>query len=220
LSAPEGVLADHRIWAKVKPKGWDPSWLPLFTNHGGDSVCLDPSSGKLVALFHETPSKHPLVAKSLDEAFAYVVKRVKAGTWRGVPESNQAARILAKLKKSPSGASSAFGNDVFRLLSVDPRAVLQLVVDAESLGIEPSLLRKYEALANIERKDADATYQSYLRYLDAIRKEGSTYNAPFRDLGDCFEELGNTTAAEEAFRVAAKADASTAALWKTHRLLA
>ncbi len=191
LSDPDGVLEDHRAWSDLRAKAWSPAWLPLFTNGAGDNVCLDTRDGKLVALLHEEPEDPKPFAASLDAAFACVLARVNAGTWRGVPEKDPVPKIVARLSKAPANADPVFGNDVFRLLPADPRAVLEIVAEAEPLGVRASLLRKYEILAYLARSDADATRRSYLSYIAAIREEGGSHNPPFNDLRAFFERIGN-----------------------------
>ncbi len=185
-SAPEAVAEDHRIWSKLKPKGWKQSWLPLFTNGGGDNVCLDMESGQLLGLFHEEPEDHPLLAKSLTAALSFVLTRVKAGQWCGVPESKQVQRLIQKLKK-PVSEGDFFGNDVFRLMQTDPGGALIVLDAALAAGLQRAPIfdlrvKSYVGLGQLEHARA-----AFTKYLAACREAGGFYNPPFRELAAFYD---------------------------------
>ena len=83
----EGASADNA--RGIRAKLWHDGWLPIASNGGGDSLCvdLDPlKSGKLgqvISVCHETHERL-LVAKTLDQWLSDLAEALELGDW--VPE--------------------------------------------------------------------------------------------------------------------------------------
>lgn len=221
LDEPAVVLESYRAWrgARRAAKSWKPSWLPLFGNGAGDNVCLDVDSGKLIEALHEDDDARAVVAKSLDEAMAYVLQRVKAGTWRGTPESKQVTRMIRGFeeyhpeKKGPGFESMLGGNELYLLLKSDPAGVLSVMEAAEKrLAALPHLeigwrarfqgtIHGYRARAQAALGQAEAAHASYRALLATARKAGCILDLD--RVGQGFEKLKQRAWADDVAEVLA-----------------
>ena len=72
--------------AGIRDDWWNPGWLPLTTNGGGDSHCLDlapaggGTSGQVITMFH-AEAKRELTARSFGEWLAALADELEQGEW-------------------------------------------------------------------------------------------------------------------------------------------
>jgi cell wall assembly regulator SMI1 len=91
LSTSRIVAAKHDLDEQAPGNGhktgWQPEWIPLLDDDGGDYLCLDTSQpGAPVRAFWLGQAEHPVVAPSLGDWVAEFVKAVEAGEYHEEPE--------------------------------------------------------------------------------------------------------------------------------------
>lgn len=85
----EGSFGDNKAEAKgpLKPLWWNPKWIPVAGNGGGDLVCADTdppekgAAGQIVIFWH-TSEKREVIAASFADWLEDYAKDLKAGKYK------------------------------------------------------------------------------------------------------------------------------------------